>query len=424
MNIVMVLSIRAVGVIAGFAVTYMIGRNLGAAATGQYALVNQSALFFSVAALLGLNLSAVRHFAKATARGVPVARSTVLRFALASGGLLLIAALAIGLSGQSAWSFLVGAETPRALLPALCALILVRGILQMLDGLLRSQHSFIAGQAIAVLTVPLSTAIALVTGVVDTVEGALWAGAAGGLLSLVFGAFAMARHTGRGADALHVPLKTVFGSSLPLWGVALAQNVGDWYALAIAASMLSASDAGFYRVGFQVAMVLQISSMALFSIYSAQISSAFHAENPRLAARLAQSAFRISSAISIPVAIFLIATAEFILAQIGAEFLAAYPVLIILIVGQLSITLTGPCGLVLAMSGNERINLMITIIGTLALLISVPLAALAGGLQGIAVCVSVALLFKNIVSYFIVRRKVGIGIWSGTLSSPKGIELE
>ncbi|MEM7665229.1 MAG: oligosaccharide flippase family protein [Pseudomonadota bacterium] len=411
------LGVRGGAVVAGFAVTYLIGSNLGAAATGQFALISQTALFLSVVALLGLNVSVVRHFTKAVAAKVPLALGSALSVAALGFGLMLLVSLILWLGGDLVWKPLVGDSAPRTMLVVLCLLLIARGGVQLLGGMLRSQHSFTIGQAITVLFIPCVTAIALASGLVDTVHGALWAAALGGLASIILGSLVMVRHVGWGANTLHVRLNTVVASSLPLWGVGIAQNIGDWYSLAVAAQMLSAADAGLYRVGVQIAMALQIVSKALFSVYSAQISAAFHASDRALAARLANSAVKISGGIAIPVAIVLLFAGEFILAQFGPEFEAAWPVLVILIVGQVASTLTGPCGLVLAMSGNERLNLAITIVYTALVLASVPVAAHFAGLAGIALSMSLALLARNLTAFYFVRSREGINVWTGRVAN-------
>ena len=414
-TVIIALAVRAGAVLAGFAVTFLIGSRLGPAANGQFALVSQTATFLAVVGLLGLDVSVVRHFAKvATTKG----RIALAAFWQVTGlglGLMIAIAIALWLGGDVFWIALFGDAVPRALLPVLCILLVGRGGTQLLGGLLRSQHRFTLGQTIAALTVPGTTAIAMVSSVATSVEEALWAAAFGALGSILIGAVAIQRHVGRGAEALTIPLRPVLASSLPLWGVGIALNIGEWYGLAVAAQMLGAADAGLYRVAVQVAATLQIISVALFSIYSAKISTAFHAGDTRQVALLARSAVRVSTVASLPLVIALLIGSEFLLSQIGAEFIPALPLVFILIAGQLAQTLAGPCGLVLAMSGNERTNLVITVTSTVLLLVTVPIAAYFAGLAGIAVCISVLMLLRNIFAYLVVRRKLGISIWAGTV---------
>ncbi|AWW72907.1 hypothetical protein CD351_00530 [Erythrobacter sp. KY5] len=409
------LAIRGASVLAGFAVTIMIGSSMGAAATGQFALTAQTAIFLAVIGLLGLDVGVVRHFAKTLASGAPLALATVLRVCTLGFTFMAAIGLILLLAGDLVWLPLFGDVVPREFLIVLCALLVARGGVQLLGALLRSQHRFTSGQFVAALAIPASTAFALVTGIADSVEDALWAASAGGFVAMVFAAITFRRHVRRSVEALDISLKTVLTSSIPLWGVAMATNIGDWYGLAVAASMLGAAEAGYYRVAAQIAAVLQIISVALFAVYSAKISTAYHADDTELVARLARSAVRLSTAAALPASIILLIASEPLLQLIGDEFIAARSLVYILVVGQLAFTLTGPCGLVLAMSGHEKINLIITVAGTLLLLACVPAAAAYAGLEGIAVCISAIMLLRNILAYMIVRYKLGIGIWTGTV---------
>lgn len=417
---ILALLVRGAGVLAGFAVTFMIGRSMGPAANGQFALVSQTAVFLAVIGLVGLEVGVVRHFAKAVAERAPLALISVAKVCALGLGFLLSIAIGLWLAGDMIWTPLFGEIVPASFLSILCLLLLARGATQLLGGLLRSQHRFTLGQAIAALTIPATTAIALVLGLASNVETALWAAVIGGVLSIAVAAFALRRHVAMGAKALDVPLRTVLASSVPLWGVGIANNIGDWYGLAVAASMLGASEAGLYRVAAQIAATLQIISVALFSVYSAKISTAYHANDPAQVARLARSAVRLSTLAAVPAAGLLLAGSGFVLAQIGEQFVPALPLVYILIVGQLAFTLTGPCGLVLAMSGNERINLALTLCGTFVLLGCVPWAALHAGLEGIALSISAVMLLRNLAAYLVVRQRLGIRIWAGTVREASG----
>lgn len=412
-EVIVSLAVRAGAVLAGFAVTFMIGRNFGAAANGQFALVTQTAAFFAVVGLLGLDVSVVRHFAKSMAAGTKIGLAAFMQ--VTGIGMSLMVAISMGLwiGGDLIWSRLFGNTVPREMLLVLCVLLVGRGGSNLLSGLLRSQHRFTLGQIIASLIIPLATAVALIGGLAKSVESALWATAIGGLASFLFGAVAMRRHIGRGPEALAIPLPPVLASSLPLWGVGIALNIGDWYGLAVAAQVLGAADAGLYRVAIQFAATLQIVTMTIFSIYTAKISTAFHADDLKTVAMHARSALRVGIAAAAPVAAVVILAGDHLLGFIGPEFRAALPALVVLVLGQLAYTIVGPSGLVLAMSGNERTNLSITLVGTTVLLVLVPLAAQWGGLMGLALCASGVNLLRQVIAYCIVRKRLKIFIWSG-----------
>jgi|GEM_PF-1335719 len=414
------LAIRGGAVMAGFAVTYLIGRNLGASAIGQFALVSQTALMLAVIGLLGLDVSIVRHFAKAVADGSRVALKSLGQVLGTSLSLLLAIMGILWLGGDRLWEWLFADAVPFDFLLLLCLLLIGRAGANLCGAFLRSQHAFAMGQIVPALIIPVFTTLALAFGFVDTVRGALWAAAIGSLLALAIGAAATLAMSGTGDRAAQINLKAVIASALPLWGVGIAQNIGDWYGLVVAAQILGAAEAGLFRVGFQVAAILQVASVALFSVYSAKISTAFHAGSREQAAQLAATAVRLSSLLVIPAGAILIGAGPFVLGQIGPEFAAAYPVLIILIVGQIAFTVTGPCGLVLAMSGNERINLGISIVSIALLLILAPIAAKIWGLAGLAACVAILTTLRNVLAYFIVFHREGISIWRGTVSTDVG----
>jgi O-antigen/teichoic acid export membrane protein len=412
-DVITALVLRGGAVLAGFAVTFMIGSRYGPAANGQFALITQTAVFLAVVGLLGLDVSVVRHFAKAVATKSKIRLTAFLQVVAIGLGLMVAIAIGMWLGGDLIWTRLFGNAVPRDLLLVLCILLIGRGGTSLFGGMLRSQHRFTLGQMIASLTIPLTTAVALISGLATSVESALWATAAGGLGSILIGAIAMGRHVGRGPESLAIPLRPVLASSLPLWGVGIALNIGDWYGLAVAAQMLGAADAGLYRVAVQIAATLQIVTMTIFSIYTAKISAAYHADDIRQVATHARTALRVGIAASAPLALALVFGSDILLGLIGEEFRAALPVVMILVAGQLGYAIIGPSGLVLAMSGNERINLGITLIGTTLLLVLVPIAAQFGGLTGLALCVASVGIVRQLIAYAVVRQRLGIRIWSG-----------
>lgn len=409
------LGVRVSSVVAAFAVIYLLGSRYGPAATGQYALINQTAIFLAAIGLIGLETSVVRHFAKALAQRLPISLGSLLKIMGVGIALLGAIVLVLGLGGDFVWTRLFGDAVSRDFLWVMCAMFIGRAGGQLLSGLLRSQGRTILSQAFATLVVPGATAFALVIGLADDVPSALWAGALAGLGSIAIGVLAMMRHVGRGADVVDVPLRTVLNSSLPLWGVSIAMNLNQWYILYVAAQMFSAADIGLIRVAVQIASLMQIVATTIFSVYSASISAAFHANDAAKAAKLARSAIRVSLALVLPMTILILAGGEFVLGLIGPDFVAALPLLWIMMVGNLALVLFGPAGLVLAMSGKERINLAITGSGTVSLLVCLPIAAQLFGLQGMAACMVTLIILRNLAASLVVRYSLKMRLWAGTI---------
>ena len=408
------LGIRGLSVLAGFAVTYMLGRQFGAAITGQYALVTQTAMFLAVLALFGLDLSVVRHFALAIAEKAKLALSSVLGVLGISLATLALVVALLWLGGDAIWRLLFGDVVETRFLMVLSVLLLGRGGVQLAGGLLRSQHRFSTGIAVTALAIPATTGVALATGYATNLNEILWVTAMAAIGATVLGVCPILLHVSRSTDALRIPMRSIVSSSLPLWGAALALVMGEWYGLAVAAQFLGAADAGLYRVSFQLSGAIMMISSTLFSVYAAQISTAFHAGNRDEVGLLARSAVRLSTALAVPLSAGLILGGEFLLEQIGPEFPAAFPALTALVIGQFLIALLGPSGLVLAMSGNERTNLIISILGTGSLFIIAPLAAIHAGLTGLAASVAIVLVARNLAAFIIVKQRLRIDIWRGS----------
>lgn len=416
---VLALIVRAASVIAAFTVTYLLGHQFGPAATGQYALANQTAIFLAAIALIGLDVSVVRHFSKAMAEKLPLTLWSVLRVLATGLGMLGAVLLVLVLGGEITWGWLFSDTVPGALLWTLCAMSLARAGGQLLAGLLRSQGHTTMSQTLAALAIPGGTAVFLILGIADDVPSALWAGALVGIAMVILGIGMMWRHVGHGANTVDIPLRSVLKSSVPLWGVGISMNLNQWYILYVAAQLFSAADVGFIRVSVQIATLLQIIGSTIFSVYSAWISAAFHSQDPGKAARLARTAMRVSLAAALPLTVVILIGGEFLLGLIGPEFVAALPLLWIMTVGNLAFVFFGPAGVVLAMSGQERINLAITVAGTVALLVCLPIAGRIWGLQGMTACMVTLSILRYLAANAAVRYKLKISIWSGKLIAAK-----
>ena len=410
-------ALRGVGILAGLALTFMLGRFLGASATGIYALVTQTTTFLAAIGLLGLDLSVVRHFSRSATDRKPIAAGMLAKV-LGSGMTVLIAlAIVIGFGGELVWQGLFGDVVGPEFVQVVCLTLLVRGAAQLLGGILRSQHRIMMGIAVALVIMPLVSATALGLGIATTVNEIIWATALGGLLASLIGLAVSFLDISTGPDVLKVPMRIIFASSLPLWGAGITLVFGEWYALSVVARTLSAADAGVFRVATQIAGTLMIITTTISSVYTPQISSAFHGSDRLAVARLGRTAVRFSLMLAVPLALAIIGVTYLFLPMIGSEFTAAMPLVIVMVAGQVLIALFGPAGLVLSMSGHERMSLSISIAGTAALLVFAPLAAMYGGIFGVAICVSAILVSRNLTAYLFVHYRLGIRIWAGQVAN-------
>ncbi|MEO8723325.1 MAG: oligosaccharide flippase family protein [Sphingobium sp.] len=410
------LVIRGLSVLAGFGVTYYIGHYLGPAANGQYALIAQTAMFLSVVAVGGIDLAVVKEFSAGVAKKLPLNRRTF--FATTSYSMTFaIAIIAFLLLGGAPLLARISKDVvPDNLLVVLCVMLLARTLTRLMSAVLRSQRDYILGQTVEVLFIPGFVLLAIMTGLIRTLDELLWCTAVGGIISGIIGVVASLRFTRTQGETHTASMRGILKMAGPLWGVAIALNIADWYSLATVAAVLGMFEAGIYRVALQMGSMLSIVSMGLYGVFSAQIGVAFAAQDKPEVARLARSATMLSLVMIMPATILLFLFARPILSIVGPEFAQGATILRIMVVGQAIYTITGPSGLVLALTGHERVNLLITTVSTVSLLIVAPVAAHLAGLIGITLYVALILVGRNIASLYAMKKLEGINCITGKLN--------
>lgn len=417
------IAIRGLSVLAGFGVTFYIGREMGPVANGQYALVTQTAMFLSIIAVGGIDLAVVREYSAAVAKKTNINRNSFYRTFLIAIIFASIIILGLALGGDKLLSYLIGADVPRGALAVLCVLLVARATTRIMSAVLRSQKSYLLGQTVEVLIIPTLVLIAAVIGLFAGIDELLWGCAIAGFIAAGLGLILSLRHTRTGSNSLIISSRNILKRALPLWGVAIAFSLGEWYGLVTVAATLGVYDAGLYRVALQVASAIAIISVGLYGVFSAQIGAAHAGDDLPSVGRLASSATRLSILLVLPIAIVLFFAAGPILQLIGPEFRQAETVLQILIVGQALFTMTGPSGLTLAMTGHEKVNFYLTLISTILLLFAAPWAAHKAGINGVAVAISALLIGRNLASLYAVYRLVGINIITGRYA-PRKVALK
>lgn len=100
----------------------------------------------------------------------------------------------------------------------------------------------------------------------------------------------------------------------------------------------------------------------------------------------------------------------------GEYYHVAAPLLRILAVGQLICIMTGPCDMLLMMTGHQRISLIVNSVATGVLFAVAPFAMRGFGIVGLAISMSVTTACQNLVNWYFARSKIGVNTAFGTLS--------
>lgn len=414
------IAIRGTSVLAGAVVAWIVGRFLGSDALGTYAIATQTGQLLCVIGLFGLDLAVVRQFSRARAEGRRVAMDSLIKTAAIAGLALVVIAALLIFSRQAVAERIFANAVPQDIFFLVALVIIGRGGARFFGAFLRSQGAFNLGQAIEALFIPLLTSlfcVYLLAGNSMDVDELLLANGLIGIVALLFGAVLSFARADREQTALRADYKGLWASALPLWGVAIIASVSDWYALTIAASRIDLAAAGTFRVAAQVTMAMQVISIAIFNLYTPKIAAAFHKDSLVEVGKLARAATILSAGLAFPISLTILIFAEPIMGFFGPEFASSATILRILVIGQLAFTMTGPSGLTMAMAGHERTNFNYNAIAIVLLLVAAPLAASIWGLEGLAITVSISILFKNLAALAWLRFRLGLNALTGTVHS-------
>lgn len=410
------LSVRALSVLAGFAIAFFIGHELGPAANGHYAVITQTATLLAALATGGFDLAIVREYAAAIPGLKPISRGDILKvFALiaaVSGAIVVVLTVVVLVLGLGIYDEISTANA----LALLAAIFVTRALGRIGSAFLRAQQQFVLSQGIELLFVPLAVlALVLIHMPPSTDTILLWTAAAGVAVGLAGIAINLALAT-RAADGFSLPIGRLVKTALPLCGVTLTLNFADWYSLSVVAWTQGIAEAGIYRVSMQFGMMLWIVSAGLYSVFGTRISAAFAAQDREAVARICRSAMQLALLLIVPAAAVLILAAPEILLLIGPEFSGGAPIIRIVALGQVLIAVTGVAGIALIMAGHARLNFIITAAGLAAMLVLAPLGAWLMGPVGVAACVTAITVAMNAANAGALYRVSGINAITGKVA--------
>jgi O-antigen/teichoic acid export membrane protein len=203
--------------------------------------------------------------------------------------------------------------------------------------------------------------------------------------------------------------EAVMPAALPIMASNLALAALSQADIWILTHFLPRADVALY--GTMVRMATAV-SLPLFIVNSSlsPTMAEYHVRGD--AGNLERSLRRITTIASIlsfaVVACFALAGTPLISIVFGDFYRQGYVLLLVLCVGQFATVATGPCGSMLAMSGNQRSLMIISVMNGMLTLATAVLLARMVGVAGVAFAMAGGMIIQNILTLLAVRRSVGI----------------
>jgi O-antigen/teichoic acid export membrane protein len=398
-----------------FVFTFLIARTYGASGVGIYAISSTTAIIGSTIALSGmeyilLRAVAVNYGQDALADARAAVGVAVRQIAVSSvllGGALFLASRAIA----EHW---VGDAAAIPFLRVMALAVPIVAFTKLASATLRASGRVVVSQAI---DGPLGTGGAAILLALLALSGnagpaftpavlyCLCSGAAA-----VFGWIYLMRLVRRWPRGGLYAERTLI-AGLPIVAVTLSNMFADWFATVVLAGSVSPSEAGLFRIAFQIASTLNILIVAAESILSPTIAHEYRAGNVARVASIVHQAALGMLVFAAPILLAVAFAPHALLALFGPEFKDAALCLQILCVSQFINLVTGPVGMIIVMTHHERWALTYGL-GGAALSAALCLVLVPGhGAVGAAIAVSSATLLRKLAGTFIVRRVIGVPIF-------------
>jgi O-antigen/teichoic acid export membrane protein len=409
------LVVAGLGLVAGAALT----RLLPAEQMGTYLLAASFVAFAALVAGAGINQLCVRYVAEHLARGeaghARRALHVLLRLgmvcavvgAFAFAGLTDVLGLTVyGGFGLAPLSVLLGAWVFVTAMQALVS--------DSFRGLADIRAASVYGGPLASVLVVAGLLAVLASRGELTVTGAVLLAVLAAATSAGWGAIALRRRVHRlparaTGDVGRLLTPSVFAVSLPLvLTTALLLVLGSADLWMLGASR-PAAEVAAYGIASRTATLVGMPLLVIFGVLPPLIAG-LHAsgERARLERLLRVTAMAASAPAVVLAAVFAVAGGPLLALVYGEHYRAGALPLAVLSAGQVVSVVTGLCGLVLAMTGHQRLLLGITAASVTATVAALLLVVPVWGTTGAAVVSALGLCGQNIAMLVAARRVTGL----------------
>ena len=175
-------------------------------------------------------------------------------------------------------------------------------------------------------------------------------------------------------------------------------------------SMMQEEDVGLYAVAVRLATLTSLGLVAVNTIAGPMIVESYTKGDMKRFEQVVRNSARMIVLVSLPVLGILLLFPKYVLSIFGPEFLAAKVALMWLVLGQFVNSLCGSVGIVLQMTGGERVVMWI-MIGAAALNVGLNVLLIpVWGIEGGAVASMCSLAAWNIGMLAAVKARLGFWV--------------
>gem|GEM_PF-3981194 len=201
-------------------------------------------------------------------------------------------------------------------------------------------------------------------------------------------------------------LKLIFETSRPLLTIGIVGVLMEAGDILLLGKLMDNKSIGIYSISKKIASLSNFILVVFITVTAQEFSILYSRGEIKTLKHLVNKITKILTVIAIPVLVFFIIYASWILSWFGNDFQSGKNALIILSFGQFVNTVTGPVGNLLIMCGFSnllRSNYLIVLLISLFLsIILIP----RYGIIGSSLASAIGLSLQNIAAFFLVKKKI------------------
>ena len=392
--------------IALFAITLYLARALGPGGVGLY--------WQAFAVLSILNLLSMSGFGPALTRFVAVYRAQhddgsirgVVRVGLGLA-LSVSVVLAVGLWVSSPWLADQAFDDPRLLDP-LRFVALTLPVMTLTDAALGATKGFKTMKPFALIKLVIEPAsrlaltVALVAGGVD-LAGAMIALLVSNLAAAVLASTALRRLMPKTNPSPVYRPRDVFGFSIASWLASVSTSGLIWADTVLLGVYLPSSEVAIYNIAARLVVLASFVMLPINSSLAPRIADLYLRGKTETLRRAYAAATAWIVRLSLPAFVVIVVFPDALLRLFGPGFVSGTTVTVLLAGGKLVDAATGPCAMMLNMSGRPTMNMVNNILGLIINIVLNIALIPSQGIVGSAIAWAVTLVLMNIARVTQVR---------------------
>ncbi len=407
------LALKVFGALLTFLLNVLIARMFGAAGTGVFSLAFTVMTIATVFGRMGMDNTLLRFVAANAASAQWAAVKGVSRKALGISMAASLVASAV-LLWAAPWLAASVFHKPDLTTPIRWMALAVAPVTlsTLLAAMLQALKRVFASTVVSAVSI--SGVAVIVLWMLGSTHGplsAVWAYATGAVISAL-GAWLWWRRVTPALAGVQPDFdtRTLLHSSLPLLWVASMSTAMNWIATFTLGVWGSTADVGIFNAASRVTFLVSFVLVAVNTISAPKFAALYESRQTAVLASTARASERLMVVLAAPILVVFLLLPRAIMGVFGPEFKVGALQLAILAIAQAANVMTGSVGYLLMMSGHERqVRDSNTIAAVTCLVCSVLLVPWLGGV-GAAVAVAAALIVRNIVEVWQVKRYLGIGV--------------